>query len=321
MLYSVIVGDQSKIRNEWTITTDEYNNTSISCESLRQKLRIGPNVSETLDFDYMHNNTIAYKIASSIFLSNNNKNMNLAIMNYRKKNKKHDNHKDPEILYLSSITDNYSLLSYQLEEGAEILHTYRWKESHQGCVIVFYPNDNTNQGEKQHLIRLSVKDKSSNRFAWIDLWYYYETDENDDIPSAGKKPRIEIKKTIIEDGHVVYKLKHQKPTHFKIQISDNRFLTCTYLVREKDIDVVSELTNDIPNRILLQCPDDFNPEENEKDRELLDTFSSTIKENRIRAFTLVNGLRVPNDFLREHGILYLFSYDTGKNMIKCMKSN
>ena len=138
MLLSIILGDQnSSVTNDWSLTTDEYGNTFISNESIRQKIRLGKKVEEKLETLFSSSNMKGYNITENTFLSNNNKNMNLSLMNFWSNDKEVlENHKDDNVIYITFLNKNYKMISYDTC-GFKVIQTYRKKDEYQGLAISF----------------------------------------------------------------------------------------------------------------------------------------------------------------------------------------
>ena len=102
MLFSVVLGNQNLIENEWKIVEDNYNNSIITNESIRQKIRTGKNVEKKLDPAYSSASVKAYDIASNTFVSNNYSNMNLTLMNFWSDDEEKLNlHSDDHIMFIT----------------------------------------------------------------------------------------------------------------------------------------------------------------------------------------------------------------------------
>ena len=332
MLFNVVLGQSKDLDSlSWHIKSDHFDNSFISNEYIRQSIRIGNNVNEVLDFVYEFeegpddaNMAIPYKhcgfnIAKHIFITNNNRNMNLAIMNYWNKDDPNGKkHKDPDIIYLTLMNNDCTLASYELMEGTEILSTYRWKSDHHGCALVV---SRVGPAE-QKLITLTVK-SSDFRFHKIDLYMYHKH----------KTPTLKVFDSIIEDGKELRELrtamspfsnqkskKNAAPPCFKIQSSDpKRIMTSQVFVSSEKVDELEKFIGKkrTSNMKIHVIPTDISEKER---RAIFDDISQELRESKIRALTVVD-VRLPMDLLKDCGILYLFRVDLQNNKVECIRSH
>lgn len=330
MLFNVVLGQSKRLDSlSWHIKSDHFDNSFISNEYIRQSIRIGNNVNEVLDFVYEYEETaddvkmgllniIPYKhcgfnIAKHIFITNNNRNMNLAIMNYWNKDDPNGKkHKDPDIIYLTLMNNDCTLVNYELMEGTEILSTYRWKADHHGCALVV---SRISPVPEQKLITLTVKG-SDYRFHKISLYMNYKN----------KTSILKVFDSIIEDGKELRELrnatnkKNAAPPCFKIQSSDpKRIMTSQVFVSSEKVDELEKFIGKkrTSNMKIHVIPTDISEKER---RTIFDNISKELRESKIRALTVVD-VRLPMDLLKDCGILYLFRVDLQNNKVECIRSH
>lgn len=304
MLYSVILGNlkDSEINNSWTLTNDDYKNTFITNKSIRQKIRLSKNVEKKLDeIKTDSQNTAIYKIARNSFLSNNNKNMNLSLMNFWTSDENiRKEHIDDNVLYVTFLNKDYTLLDY-ITYRNEVIQTYRQKDIYQGLAISF-------KDTKEYKFSMYAYDKRNKKY--VDIGIYF--DDN------GK---LIVKENI--DTTFAGKMKNSKKLrHFRIDV--NEFPTNTFIVDKKYEEIMKEKISNIPNFNIITLEDgikDLNDNNSDEFKNSLhELFTESIVNNRVRAITTV-GVKLPKTFCRTYNILYLFDYDIKNEILKCIKSN
>lgn len=303
MIYSVIIGDQSAIKNDWSVETDQYKNIFFRNDDIRQKIRIGSKVKkEEITLVASSSNFKAYETPKNTFFSNNYKNMNLYLLNFYSKNNE-ENHEDEDLVYLTIDKDSYTIYDYNVY-GNSIIQTYRKKDSYQGCAILIKNMETTK------VITLTVKDHKTNRFTEISVFL----DELETGPSS-----IRVEKNQISDNNEIMSLKkiiRRNPKfnrYFKIELPIGKLATSTYITTDDKKEFVRSLVDDIPDaNIIIVDESDLQHYDNLLKEELVN--------KRIRAVTTV-GVDLPLTFCKDYNILYLFSYDEKFNFIRCLKSN
>ena len=298
MLYSVILGnlENSEINNNWTLANDDYNNTFITNVSIRQKIRLGKNVEKKLnEIKNNSQNTAIYKIAKNTFLSNNNKNMNLSLMNFWSSDENiRKEHIDDNVLYVTFLNKDYSLLDYTSYDN-EVIQTYRQKDVYQGLAISF-------KDTKEYKFSMYLYDILNKRYVDVDVFF-----DNDGKFNV---------KTEIDPSSAGRLKKNKKPMHFKMNIK--RFPTNTFLVNKKYEEEMINQTSNIPNVNIITIDGEI--KDLRDNNSLHKLFTESIVNNRVRAITTV-GVKLPKTFCRTYNILYLFDYDIESEWIKCIKSN
>lgn len=308
MLVSMILNNHdNSINNEWKLSTDAYNNTFIANESIRQRIRLGKNVKKTLEKVCEAEHVAAYKLPESTFLSNNNKNMNLSLMNFWSQD--HEvkaNHLDDNILYITFMNKDYKMIEYST--GYEVLQTYRKKGEYQGLAIVF----KTAEGR---IFTMKAQDLRDKTFVEITV----------DVDSEGN---MTANYTTIEDkheiGNLVNKLKKFGPRvpHFVMDV--DKLPTNTFIIDDGYADAVKDLLNDIPNAQVISLiggSEAFSEDRTDEEKKSVDELMKKhIVDERVRAITTI-GVRLPKTFCRTYNILYLFNYDMETNRITCVRSN
>jgi len=316
MLLSCVLGDQSKVSNDWSIVENDYGDKLISNESIKQKIRLGKNVASKCEKVYSSAATAGYDIASNIILTNNNKNMNLNILNFWSKDKEErKKHVDSNICYVTLVSNNYQLLNYETDEV--IAQTYRYKGNDdqaavQGCAIRFDKPGVT-------LIKIGVFDKVVNRYTTItvdvDDEYKLHVEKNSNLTKEETDVLKDVKKKL-----------GRRMVHFLISCPEGYLPTSTYIVNglvEGLSDKVAELTDSVKNAQILVLPsgdNSFKANNKEEIQAIKDMFNEHIVNERVKAVTLI-GVDLPVDICREFKILYQFKFNEDTNLIECIRSN
>lgn len=301
MLLSIVLGNQNEIKNDWELVEDRYGNSIIGNSYLKQKIRLGKNVEKKLDKVYSSSNAVAYDIADNTFISNNQSNMNLALIKYWNKDQElidqftHDN-----ILYITFSNKSYKLISYD-NLGNEIVQTYKKIGEYQGCAFTFkYFGCN--------LFRLYAKDLVMNKFVEI-------------VISIDENGKVSVVKNVIEDRDILNKVRNEAKAlnrrfvHFKVSTESGKLLTNTYITTKEHEELVDEITDDITNVNIIVVEN--------VDGKLVTEFGDDISEllrPNSRAITTV-GVDLPKDFCKNYKILYLFDYDVETAKLTCIRSN
>ena len=327
MLYSVIIGNQSKIFNNWEIKNDDYNHPLICNDSIRQRIRLGKNVPKNLELDYScanvkafkieeeteedssYANAVAYKISGKNFISNNNKNMNLTLLNFYSKDEEvMETHVNDNIVYITLVNENYTLVDYLSE--VDIAQTYRKTGQYQGCVLTFKekPEDGT-------IAVLYCKDLKKNRFVSI-------------VVSFTDKGRLVVEKQGIDKNYLktlrgLYKKLQEKKRQeqFRIQVPDGKLLTSLYITGSGEAyNTMYERTKDDKHAVVIQLDQSKLDENYLEDHKVKKFLTEQITEKRIRAVTFY-GVKLPWSFCKDFNIMYLFEYDAENDRLNCVKSN
>lgn len=312
MLYSVIIGDgNSGLTNDWTLSNDSYDNTFISNESIRQRIRLGKKVNKKLDNVYSDEKSAAYEIATNTFLSNNNKNMNLSLMNFWTQNPEvNANHIDDNILYITFLNKDYRMIEYKVY-NREVIQTYRNRGEYQGLAITFKALDTFDVV----MFTMLAKDLKNNNFVEINV----SIDENGKIKTTYDEI---VNPDVINDCKFRLKKLGTRFHHFMMDVDG--FPTNTFIIDNKYAEKIKDLLIAVPNAQVISLiggsaafDDDITDEEKESVREIL---QACIVDQRVRAITTV-GIRLPKTFCKTYNILYHFNYDIKNNKLTCVKSN
>jgi hypothetical protein len=343
MILSTILGNQKIINNDWSIVTDDYGNKFIANDSIRQRIRLGKNVKDELTKVFSSANMAGYELADvtsvdeskvgessgydcakKIIFSNSNKNMNLSLINFWSKNKKDMNdHEDTNLLYLTLVSSNYKMISYELAQNVQIIQTYRkgitktdkndeQSEAYQGCAIEFSENG-------YELIHIKAKDFKANRF--VEL-----------VVATDETGRVIVNKTIIEDKAETKNLNTQfgklknRMVHFAMTCPAGYLPTSTFIVdgsNEDLVDDVVKMVEPIANACVLSLPagnSTFNNPTEYTTEAIDQLFTERLLNERIRAVTTV-GIKLPYDFCKKYKILYIFDLNPNTGEIVCVRSN
>ena len=301
MLYSVILGNQSTISNDWSVEKDTYGNTFFRNDTIRQKIRVGEKVlSENIKLVDQSSSINKYEMPERTFFSNNNKNMNISLMNfYSKDPKKLEEYKSDNLLFVTINDENYKLMDYDAR-GNMIMQTYHKKQAYQGCCIKFSPNVTDHEG----ILIMDLLEEKTGKLVSVEI--SVDTDGTlskvssniDDLETIERYTRIVVKNK-----------KYQR--RFRIEVPVGDLITSTYVTTSENEDVMKDITKNIPNaNVIVVDPD--NLDENMLKEEITD--------KRVRAITTA-GVKLPKSFCQDYNILYLFEYDFKFNNLKCLKSN
>ena len=311
MLFSGLIDKPSDVVNDWSIMGDKYNNNYIIHDSTHQKIRLGKNVKMDLqkvtESDFDNINVSEYEIPNNIFISNNNKNMNISIMNFWTDDVKvREEYEDPNILYITLYNKNYKMISYNAH-GNDIIKTYRKKGVNQGCAIRF----ENMSGQVKDLFTIYAK-KNNNDFVKITF-----TKNSENGVEAKERKLNNHERTEIHDKYLRVVRKY---VHFKMEFGAGKLPTAMYFVDPQYTDVITNMVKDIPNSIVVTTTSDSFFVEGEDKEKFKEIMTNALRPNRIKAITAV-GVDVPYDFCKEYSILYLFKYDIETHKLTCLKSN
>ena len=333
MLANIIFGDHACVSHEWTVVSDKYGNAFLTNESIGQKIRLGQKVEPKLEKCESQNRVVTYNIPENIFISNNNKNMNVSIFNYWDKDKDNsekntteekkieatdneseeevEERRDDDILYITLMNANYKLLSYQT--NCPIVQTYKKRDVFNGLAIVV--DKNVEHYNSHNIFTMNVRDLKNKNFVTIAV----------DVSKHGKVNTFVYP---IEDRNVVktckelYKKLGEKTMSFTINCG--KFPTATFIVDKNKVEELKAklVDYDIPNINFIEVDKDAFSEKktNEEKKKLNKLIVEKIVNARVRAVTTV-GVRTPFEFCKQYKVLYLFSHDLDKDITKCLKSN
>ena len=306
MLYSILIGGNTSATNDWILTNDNYDNTFISNTSIRQRIKLGKNVKKTLSdchsFHEVDEDSVTpvysyteYKLPERIFISNNNKNMNLNLLNFFSTEKDvMDNHVDDDIAYITLSPD---LIVVRYENFSnKIVQTYHGKD-YKGIAVKFSSEINL------CIMSITVKDVNTNTFKNISVFINNEHNLEVSItPITCEAYLKDINEMKInpKGTYFVLDLKEEMPTY-------------TYITNTKCEEYLLEALNMRgveKYNIITIGRDGF------RDKDL---FKGELVDQRIRAVTSV-GVKLNPSFLKENNILYVFNYDIRNDEIKCIKS-
>ena len=303
MLFSVILGNQGLITNDWELIEDKYKNTLITNNSIKQKIRLGKNVEKKLELAYSSANTKAYYLGTSTFISNNYSNMNLSLMNFWSQNEEDlELHSDDHIAFITLSNRNYKLLAYD-NLGNEIVQTYKKINEYQGCAFTF-----KYFGCK--LFKIYAKDLNLNKYVEI-------------LISVDDEGKIQVTKDVVEEKNLVFKLnttfknlvRNKRVIHFKMSTESGKLLTKAYITDKDSEAVARELTKDINGAEIVVIEGDS---QKLTDNDIKNI--NSIIHSNTRAVTLI-GTDLPRDFCKNFRILYLFKYFDDNGVLRCIKSN
>ena len=307
MLLSLVIGkSNTDITNEWSLSSDSYDNNFIVNETTRQRIRLGKKVNTKCEKVMDKENFSAYNIATNTFFSNNNKNMNLILMNFWAEDKEvRENHEDDNILYINILNNDYKVISYDCKEN-KILQTYHKTNEYQGLAVVF-------KGLNKDVFTFRARNNATNKFVDVVV----NVDENG--IASYSETEVTDSRQIQKAAYYTKKL-GKKLKNFTIKTDG--FPTNTFIVNPQFMETVEEtIKENVPNHVIMIADNYiFSDELSEEERKDVHAhFKEYITDERIRAITVV-GVRIPQSFLKEYNILYVFNYDIETGKITCIKS-
>ena len=299
----------------WELSNDEYGNTFIKNDSIRQKIRLGKSVEPA--FGEIEVDPTNLDIAQSIyacntntFVSNNYKNMHLVLMNFNSKSKMaRENHLDDNLAYIAINNADYHVTDYSfdLDNEVEIVQTF-----HKSKKITTKKGTEKKVSDFQGLaLRYKMKpDEDSLVLGWIIVCPAFvkrgETPTFDQIyirvSNNGELTFEHVgEDSIQEDLLEIYRKNWFKNRRFNTMYVMNTAVTNTYIVDPRDLDWLKN-TLPIKNPVIIPATEADLTDENE---ELVDK----IDNNRIRAITFVGFDKIPQGFYRKHKILYAYNLE------------
>ena len=314
LLFNKTIG--TSIKNEsFSHIVDDHGNHFIARDDLYQRIRIDKDVDEDifpmvgkLDPEWNDNGTEGYSILQETRWVNNNKNMNPLLL----VDNDAVNHGEQVVFYLTVSLADYTIVRYRTNH--RILQTYHKKDVFQGCAIVF--NLDSCSSENNTVIELQLFNKATKKYEQFNIKI------NDYLESVDEAFTITDRKAINAIKEYRNKTKH-RVIGFKIIVKPHELLTNTYITTEGKLEEVKELTKDIKNVNIITVDDEFadgNTPSSNKVSLTKNKLESVLKENRIRAVTIV-GINLPKDITRELRLLYVFKYNQEKHTLISKKSN
>lgn len=290
----------------WSIESDNYGNNYYTKENIRKRIRLAkdldfqPNLERANPPEVFHSGIVnEYNTPVNSRWVNNNKNMNPMLIAG----------KDDEqmIVYLTVMAEDYRVIDYTTRH--RVLQTYRKKDEYQGCAIVLNKSDlyKNEKDTDNEIFRLVVRNKTTERFEVIRLKF-----KNDKIEICDSEDISDYKPARL---YAVEK-KFTEGVLFRVRVKKNDFLTNTYFVSPDKEEETKELVSGIKNANVVILTDEML-----KNMEILRAvLRDELEAKNIRAFT-TNGVRIPNELVKEFKQLYIFDYDSEKGYLKCVKSN
>ena len=290
----------------WSIESDNYGNNYYTKENIRKRIRLAkdldfqPNLERANPPEVFHGGIVnEYNTPANSRWVNNNKNMNPMLIAG----------KDDEqmIVYLTVMAEDYRVIDYTTRH--RVLQTYRKKDEYQGCVIVLNKSDlcKNEKDTDNEIFRLVVRNKTTERFEVIRLKF-----KNDKIEICDSEDISDYKPARL---YAVEK-KFTEGVLFRVRVKKNDFLTNTYFVSPDKEEETKELVSGIKNANVVILTDEML-----NNMEILRAvLRDELEAKNIRAFT-TNGVRIPNELVKEFKQLYIFDYDSEKGYLKCVKSN
>lgn len=318
MLYSVVLGNQKTISNDWAITEDTFGNSFIENEAIHQRVKFGKNVKIGLETEYSAAYVKCYKLPERTMCRNNNKTMALTLLNYWSKDKEEmKTYQSDQLLFVTLNNENYKLLDYYTscedvsESYCSIIQTYRKKDAYQGCALRF-------RDASDLYFEIWAKDLKQNRFVIITI-------------TVDQNGMLRVKKTSDIDKEVCGKFKkltkkyENRNNHFKVEFNHDgvdQFISKAFIVSKKYYDETLEKLSGVKGtRIIIMETRHFDNNLSKTEKEKIhDALEKVLVDEGIRVVT-IKGLKVSPTFCKDYKIMYLFSFDEETDEFSCIKSN
>ena len=305
MLYDIMIGSGS---SDWTQTVDNYNNPLIENSAIQQRIRIAKNfdpkssyikklgstVGSNEDNEDLHYTISNYEFNNGTRLVRNMNNMGMLMIS----NKKSDQN---SFVYLTiNNNDGYELVNYKTL-GVEIINTYKKKEKYQGCLIKFNPTDITADFEESDIPFFKAEVLIGDSLHNVELVYDKESDD------------VLVIFSDTGSYYDVFVETHTERKFLQFRISDTEgFATNAIFTSSSDASKIRNIVKDIrigSPEVIELYPEDIAAIENDTSTQRLDDIVlEYITSKRTKAVTVYN-LKLSKEFLKKHGILYLFKYD------------
>jgi hypothetical protein len=218
--------------------------------------------------------------------------MNMTIMNY----KASDSSIDDSITYVT-FTNKYTVVKYETDYN--ICQTFSKSGIYQGCAL-----KHKTLSAGTNLATFYCRDVNNKKFVKINI--IAVSDDGiigysiTDIPRNENKPYFSSWKRSNEKG-------------VRIRMSASGLMTSTVITSPKTEELANFLTSNVNNPIVIAVDPDSESDISDK--------LNGLSKNRVRAVTVIDGIKIPFDVLKREQILYIFDIDSKTNECKCVKSN
>lgn len=319
-LFNVLISPEgeSELKNSFNKTdfefvneTGKFNNKFISNSLINQRLRIDRNIniddSDMLNKFESHTYLMyGYKsydvvngVSADIVL--NDKTLNPLLLQTTPTTTEY------ELMYIN-LDPRFKLISYEVEAYDKIIVTYHKKDFY-GCALYF--------NRERHATAKTVL------FTAIAM----DTTKNNSIVKICIDIDTESKNSIVVSYHTnginftpeeLKKIQEKKPLRFKLKLNPHKIPTALVVVNSyKDTSTPAVHLDSVvssKNVMYVELGD-----HSVNDLEFIQYLKDIIAEDRYKALTLVD-VFMPNDVIKNLGVINVFAYDSSKKSVKCIRS-
>lgn len=319
-LFNVLISPEgeSELKNSFNKTdfefvneTGKFNNKFISNSLINQRIRLDRNISinDTDVLNKLESNTYlmyGYKsydvikgIDADIVL--NDKTLNPLLLQTTTTTTEY------ELMYIN-LDPRFKLVSYEVQAYDKIIVTYHKKDFY-GCALYF--------NRERHVTAKTVL------FTAIAM----DTTKNNSIVKICIDIDTESRNSIVVSYHTnginftpeeLKKIQEKKPLRFKLKLNPHKIPTALVVVNSyKDTSTPAIHLDSVvssKNAMYVELGD-FNID----DPEFVQYLKDVIAEDHYRALTLVD-VFMPNDVIKNLGVINVFTYDSSKKSVKCIRS-
>lgn len=291
--------------SKFIFKSDEKDNKYITNSLTGQRLRIdkyidtNENSDNILDEEYEYSSVSglysfnSYKVLDSITTDVvlNDKTINPLLLKSKYKN-------SYELLYVT-FDSNYKMIEYSIESYDRIISSYHKKDFY-GCAI-YFNRDMHNKNETTAVLKATLY--NSDKKCLIDV-------EINIDPDSTKELNINIINNKTDDVAV-----NKKGIRFKLKLNPHKIPSALIFINtEIDIDTVKKSIVSKNPQFIEVNKDKFN------DSDFVNEIENIIAKNHYKSATLVDAF-LPNEIIKKLKLTSVFSYDTEKETLKCVRSS
>lgn len=342
-LLSVVLGNNGKYNNDWSITKDQYDNDVVINESTSQRIRIGKYLVPSLDLRYSYDidtelgtdNVAIYDFSDDGHHVVNKKNFNIIMI--KNSNKDGDKFANYHLLYVTIPTENTKIVDSMVNLNyAEIINTYH-SNNMLGAVIKIdtsrFPGTSLNDADKDDCA-YAIYRNSEVKLGEFILYNSVASNESENlvrkvITVDRDLSTLHVTSTYIDDEYYKDELENMLESNFfkKIIISPTKEIrTSTYIVNEDRIPEFTSVVGDEDKleELGITAVLGVNPTIFKKGtEEQLAYFDQVMKDhvlnNKVKAVTVV-GVKLPKDFYTKYKVSTCFAHDLSTGLIRCIKT-
>lgn len=319
-LFNVLISPEgeSELKNSFNKTdfefvneTGKFNNKFISNSLINQRLRIDRNIniddSDMLNKFESHTYLMyGYKsydvvngVSADIVL--NDKTLNPLLLQTTPTTTEY------ELMYIN-LDPRFKLISYEVEAYDKIIVTYHKKDFY-GCALYF--NRERHATAKTVLFTAIAMDTTKNN-SIVKICIDIDTESKNSIVVSYHTNGINVTPEELK------KIQEKKPLRFKLKLNPHKIPTALVVVNSyKDTSTPAVHLDSVvssKNVMYVELGD-----HSVNDPEFIQYLKDIIAEDRYKALTLVD-VFMPNDVIKNLGVINVFAYDSSKKSVKCIRS-